>query len=503
VRKRLAGLLTDSATYGAGNVLANLIGFLLLPLYTSYLSPIDYGVLAMLGVIVAVFEPLANLGMTNAVFRRFNVTTDEDERRLVLSTALVSVSFTAIILGGASMLAASTIGTVLLGITDHRHLVDMTICTAVVASIGAVPHAALRAKRRVRQVAGLNLLRVVLSVTLTVWLVMVEGAGLQGVVVATLAAETIVVAINVWLTFRSFKLAASVTMWRAMFGYGIPFLPHRILATGMVHFGQYITRSMLGLHQAGLYHTAMRISMPTNLVVGAVQTSWVPIKFQIHAEDADPAASFRSLVCYYMAGISYLWIGVSVWGPEMVRVMATPPFHDALYLVPALALIPVSRSLYFMFGTGFEFSASTKTAPIASGAGLLTVVVLAFGLVPLFGAAGAALATMGGWLASAYVIHRLAQSRFRIDHDWVTLRRFAICSVVLVLLSMSVQGSAAWIRLTYAVAACIVYPVAVFLILRRSPSESDRMTKVALAVAASCEGVRLRWRGEAQAPEIR
>lgn len=503
MRNRLTGLLTDSATYGAGNVLGNLIGFLLLPLYTSYLSPIDYGVLAMLGVIIAVFEPLANLGMTNAVFRRFNVSKDEDERRLVLSTALLSVSLTAMMLGGVSMLTAASIGTFLLGIEDHRHLVDLTIGTAVVAAIGAVPHAALRAARRVRQVAGLNVLRVLLSVILTVWLVVVEDAGLQGVVVATLAAEATVVAINLWLTFRSFKLAVSIKMWRAMFGYGIPFLPHRILATGMVYFGQYITRSMLGLHQAGLYHTAMRISMPTSLVVGAVQNSWVPIKFQIHAEDPDPAATFRSLVCYYMAGISYLWLGVSVWGPEAVRVMATPPFHDALYLVPALALIPVSRSLYFMFGTGFEFSASTKAAPIASGVGLLTVVVLAFGLVPIFGAAGAALATMGGWLASAYVIHRLAQSRFRIEHDWVTLRWFAACSLALVLVSVSVQGYPAWIRLTYAISACIVYPLAVFLILRRSPSEADRMTTVALAVAACRDGVRLRWRGEARAPEIR
>ncbi len=503
MRKRLTGLLTDSATYGAGTALGHLVGFLLLPVYTSYLSPVDYGVLAMLGVIVAVFEPLANLGMTNAVFRRFNVSKDDDERRLVLSTALMSVSLAAIVLGGLSMLATASIGTILLGIVDHRHLVELTICTAVVASIGAVPHAALRAERRVRQVAGLNLLRVVLAVILTVWLVVVEEAGLQGVVVATLAAETAVVAINLWLTFRSFKLAASMTVWRAMFDYGIPFLPHRVLATGMVYFGQYITRSMLGLHQAGLYHTAMRISMPAHLAVAALQTSWVPIKFQIHAEDQDPAASFRSLVCYYMAGVSYLWVGVSVWGPEVVRVMAAPLFHDALYLVPALALIPVSRSLYFMFGTGFEFSASTKAAPIASGVGVLTVVVLAFGLVPMFGAAGAALGTMGGWLASALVIHRLAQSRFRIEHDWATLRWFAACSVALVLLSVSVQAYPAWIRLTYALSASIVYPVAVFLILRRSPSEAGRMTTVTLAVAAWRDRARLRWRGEAQAPEIR
>ena len=42
MRKRLAGLLTDSATYGAGTALGHLVGFLLLPVYTSYLSPVDY-----------------------------------------------------------------------------------------------------------------------------------------------------------------------------------------------------------------------------------------------------------------------------------------------------------------------------------------------------------------------------------------------------------------------------------------------------------------------------
>src|SRR4051794_4564013 len=89
--RKLLSLLSDVAVYGVSSLLGQVIGFLLLPLYTRYLTPKDQGVVAMMAIVTLLFGPLANLGMTNAIFRRFNLEKAPGERRRVLSSGLVSV----------------------------------------------------------------------------------------------------------------------------------------------------------------------------------------------------------------------------------------------------------------------------------------------------------------------------------------------------------------------------------------------------------------------------
>ena len=72
-------------------IFAKIIGFVLLPVYTRYLTEAEYGALAMFAFIALFFTPLSNLGMTNAIFRRFSLAKDEQERQRVLSTGLISI----------------------------------------------------------------------------------------------------------------------------------------------------------------------------------------------------------------------------------------------------------------------------------------------------------------------------------------------------------------------------------------------------------------------------
>src|SRR5262245_44430017 len=89
--RKLLSFLSDSAVYGVSGVLGQVAGFLLLPLYTRCLSTADYGASAQLQILFALFVPIANLGMSNSIFRNFSTTQDKDRLRRLMSTALLSV----------------------------------------------------------------------------------------------------------------------------------------------------------------------------------------------------------------------------------------------------------------------------------------------------------------------------------------------------------------------------------------------------------------------------
>jgi O-antigen/teichoic acid export membrane protein len=222
-------------------------------------------------------------------------------------------------------------------------------------------------------------------------------------------------------------------------------------------------------------------------VVNAVQASWVPYKFHIHAEDSDPQGFFRSVLVYYVAGISYLWVGVSLWGPDTVRLTASD-FHEAGALVWATALIPVMQGLFFMSGTGLELSDNTKPLPLTSLLGLITVASTSFLFVKLWGPLGAALAAALGWLAMATLLNILSQRSYAIPYDWATMGCIALVAATFVFLGSLAQSLPLVPRLLTIVAMSAAYPLLMFLLLLRSRDERGRMrhllTKFRLAPAA-------------------
>ena len=146
---------------------------------------------------------------------------------------------------------------------------------------------------------------------------------------------------------------------------------------------------MLGLDEAGLYANTARFALPVSLVVSAMQKSWVPYKFQITPRKQNSQPFFRSTFTYYFA-VSYLWVGVCLWGPEMARLMTRAGYEAAAYLVWAGSLIPLAQGMYFMMGTGIELGDRTGQYPLVSLAGLITVVAGAYLLIEPLGAIGAA-----------------------------------------------------------------------------------------------------------------
>jgi O-antigen/teichoic acid export membrane protein len=473
--KKLLALLSDAAIYGVSNALSQLINLCLLPLLTVYLTKSDYGVMGRLTMFAMVFGPLANLGMTNAIYRRYNTDKQEAQRRETLSTGLASVVCSSLFLLAACQLAAEPLSGLILGNVGQTHILRLAFVSAALVQIGTVPLVVLRASRRVKTIAALNVAKLLCSVSMSLWFVVVQEMGVLGYVMGLLIADIIFFIVQFSVIAKAFRFLASWSVWKRMAAYGLPFVPHHLQAAVLYQFAEFMTGNMLGLENAGLYNMAAKFALPVGFVVNAVNSAWGPYKFQIHADDENPAAFFRTAVTFYCAGIFYLWVGIAVWGPELLRLMTTAPFHPAATLVPVLALIPVSQGLFFMLGTGIELSDNTRPMPLISLVGLAAVVTGAFTLIPRIGMTGAALSTMSGWLMMAAMAFSLARRRFAIHYDWSTIASLLLLAAGCFGLDYLCRDLPVGLRILAAVGLSVVYPMVAILILLRSETERDRI----------------------------
>ena len=76
-----------SAIYGLGGLVSRILAVLLLPLYTRYLSPSDYGKVETLIALATVIGIVLRMGIHAAFFRFYFDSPEPEHRRLVLRTS--------------------------------------------------------------------------------------------------------------------------------------------------------------------------------------------------------------------------------------------------------------------------------------------------------------------------------------------------------------------------------------------------------------------------------
>ena len=85
---RVARLLLDVGIFAFGSLLSKIVQFLLLPLYTGWMSPGEFGVAEIVFNLSQLLMPLATLSVANGVFR---YAMDRIDRKTLLSSSLFVV----------------------------------------------------------------------------------------------------------------------------------------------------------------------------------------------------------------------------------------------------------------------------------------------------------------------------------------------------------------------------------------------------------------------------
>lgn len=432
--KALKELAKDSLTYGFASMLSKIIGFLLLPLYTTHLTPVDYGIVAMLSFVYLFFVPMASMGINNAIFRRYNLSKDYKKQIVSLSTGSLFVFLTSLIYLILGLICAGFLTIQLTDDIKYLNLIYITLGGCFFASVGMAFTIVLRAKRKVITLSITRIIELVFTLSLTIYLVIILKIGVYGVVWANALGACLLAIIQIIICRNDIKFIFDFKELKALLQYGLPFLPHRLLGNSINFLGQFLIKEYGGLANAGLYNIALKFALPLSFIIGAIQNAWVPIKYQMHRDienEKERQNTFRQLISVYFLFISILFVGTISFSPELLRIVTNATYHDAAVLFPLVLLIAYGQGIYFMSGTGFEFTDNTKPYPLVSVLGVLSLAVIAFTTVNWIGIYGALLGMLVCWFVMAYVVRRLSITRFFVPFN----NRIIFISVVLSFIS--------------------------------------------------------------------
>jgi O-antigen/teichoic acid export membrane protein len=414
----LAAVGRQTAIYAGGMLLTKALSFLLLPLYTHYLSPADYGVIQLIEMTFEIVAIVTGSRLAVGIFHFYHKAADDRGRRAVLSTAALMLSGSFAMVALASAAFAPAISHLVFG--GHQHEWPIRIAAAAFAFQGLciVPQAFLRARESPTTFVAVNVASLVLQAGFNVLFLVVLGFGLSSVFLSNLIASAL---IGLWLAgdlVRRVGLRFDPASARDLWRFGLPLVLTQV-ATFILTFGnRYFLKAAGTETDVGLYALACQFGLlPTSVAYMPFSLVWDPMRFRIARQpDRDPL--FAQAFIYLNALLLSATVAVVLFVDDIFHVMAAPEFGAAARLVPVILVAYLLQAWSGVLDLGIMFREQTRYNTIANwlaaGVALAGYVLL----IPRYLGMGAAVATVIAFAARTLLIFVMSQRLFPIRYDW-------------------------------------------------------------------------------------
>lgn len=425
-------VLGDAAIYAAGTVTRQLVGFLLLPLYTQHLTPADYGVVALLAFTLAIIEPFVGVRLGGALPKFYFEKDTDSWRGGVFGTALILTTVSTVIAIALLSTRSEEIALVLFGSSVYATAVAIFSVQLATQAIEFYGLTFLRIQKRPIAFISITLSKLVLQVALNVWLIVFEDMGVLGVVLAGSVSSVIyAIALSLHVACK-IKLNFDITIAKRMLWFSWPLWYAGLASLYVNSASRYFIRYFDSVDSVGIYELAAKFAgVLTALVYSAFSASWDTARFELYLRN-DRDEVFSNVFNVTSRVLLAIAVGIAVFSPMAIGWMSSVEFHKAGSLVPILVLASWLWCLTNFLQFSFLISSNTRVIGKINWLCVALLTVTNVVLVPQFGSQGAAVGYSITMLVGFLLCDFFGRQYFRIKIDYLPLLRSFVLSVVVV-----------------------------------------------------------------------
>ena len=404
--------------YTAGIIIGKVASFVMLPVYTRFLTPADYGVLELLGMTIDVIGMITSIGIVTGVFKFYSEDETQAGKNAVISTAALSAVGLA---GGTCLLGfflSPSLTDVMFGPEGNPLYLRLYFLIYFIQTFEYLPFLLIRAENRSVLFVTLNLAKLIVTLALNILFVVYLRMGIQGVLISTIIATgASAVALTAYMIARV-GLSFSTDKLRQMVRFGSSIVPWAVSSFILVFSDRYFLNHYTSTAAVGIYSLAYKFAFLLSILAYTpFETMWAGERFEI-AKRPDAQEVFARVFFYVNVVVGVLALVLCLFIRDFLSVMSSPEFLPAYRLVPLLIVAQVIFVWAAYWTTGIYLSGRTRV--MASGSLFLVAITLLlnFLLIPRLGAFGAAWATLGAYAARFSWIYFFSQRYYPIRYSW-------------------------------------------------------------------------------------
>lgn len=368
------------------------VGFISSPIATRLFLPEELGKINLFNTYATLLGSVCYLGLDQAFVRYFREPPAGSTRRGMLTYCLVtSLGFglvSSLLLGfGWQSLSVQVMG---------EADVSVYVCLCVFG-MSMVLYRYLSLCYRMEQNAKLYTIQGVVYIVLTKLAYLSVGFGsarAKPAIVLLTALATGFALVCLWLQRKrldaGFGKQADKPFRKSLWAYALPLAPITLVSWLNSSISQVALRNLMDFHAIGIYTSALALASTVNVLQSGFNTYWTPYVYENY--QSDNKRRFMTVHRLMACLLTLFGLGVTLLQTPVFLLLGKN-YREAAVFFPLLFLSPICYCLSETTGMGIGIAKKTHWNTITFVLSALVNLGLCFWLIPMMGAAGAALAS--------------------------------------------------------------------------------------------------------------
>jgi O-antigen/teichoic acid export membrane protein len=386
----------------------------MIPLYTHYLSPQDYGILDLLTVLVVLTGIIIQGGISAAIFKFYNTFEKEADRKEAISTVLIFLALTSL----TSVVVLSTftdkISLLLTASKDYGYYVILMLISFFFSTVAIGPETFLLAQKKSILFTAISLGTLVLDLSMNIYMVAIARLGVVGILYGSIIVRFLNTTFLLSITIPKVGFSLNVNKLKEILRFSVPLIPAQLGLFVFSYSDRLFLSHLSDLKSVGLYSLGYKFAfMISLLMVQPFMQIWQQEMYEVKKR-TDAPHIFGSIYTYLAAAILIAGAIMTIFIKDVIAIMASSEYWEAWKVVPFIAFAYVFRATYLYFQMGMFFQNRTLYLSYATTLGAIVVIILNYLLIPNYMELGAALSVLGSYIVLAVLSFWVSQRLYKI-----------------------------------------------------------------------------------------
>ena len=460
--QNLKYFLKHSVIYSISNVATKAIGVVLLPLYSSFLSLAEFGVLGILEVTISIFAEVVNLGLGPALVMLNNIKENEGRKKEILftifSTSLI-ICLSFLIIG---LLIIPYVSSSFGDPEKFKLYFRLGLFVIVLRVLNNIFTDKLRAEERSVLFTIINLLKLVITLSLTIYFVAFLKIGVLGVLYSYVISESITFILLLPFLFPQMRFHFDKNIFSSSLGFGVPLIFSSIAMMVLNVSDRYILKYFSDYSVVGLYDLGYRVAGVMNMFfIMPISLTLMPIAYKVYNTDGDKRY-FSKLMTYLTFLLVWAGLALSLYSKELIKIFAlNPAYWPAYQVVPVVVFSYVVFGMRLVSSLGMFLTKNTKHVAYITIMAAIVNIALNFWLIPKYGMMAAAYTTLAAFIVLYFLSDYFSSKYFKIPFENIKLLKVISLGVLFYLLSLLFNSNVA-INILLKLILILLFPIVLY-----------------------------------------
>lgn len=421
-------VLENSFLYTFSSIIMRATSFLLLPLYTNFLTPEEYGIVNLIHTFLEMSILIVSFSLSSGIIRFYvDLKENREELRRYIGTVINFITISSIFFSLIGLIFNQTLANIFFDNISFYPYIFIALITITFLTLHKVHGDIMQAKQQGRKLTIVNLIVFFNLIIMNIFFIIILKLGAVGMLLAQMFVYIGYLFYMIY-DLKKNRLYICVfdtkKLWEAL-KYSIPLMPHDL----STRIASFVSRSILNISGTialvGLYSVSLRFGILIDTIQASVNNAYRPWFFEMLAKnDLQSKKQVLELTNILLLFYSIVYLVIGLFSQEAIFLMTSSNFILAWTVIPILVIAYSIKSLYYFFvNILFYYKSLTKKVFISTLVGSFSDILLAIFLIPKYGMYGAALAFLIAKIIVVIIVYFMARQNNDVGFNiWKMLK---------------------------------------------------------------------------------